>query len=120
MRRLSEKLLAILLSALLAWSAMPLAAVSPPAGAMTFAPSASVSIADVGETMDHATMDCDHCDRSGACVDGCSGGHCASCALSVVPLAIFHRPAIQRLGRVFPNEGIATRLPSSLFRPPRV
>lgn len=120
MRRLSEKLLAVVFSALLVWSSLPMAGVSLSAGQMADVSSMSVSQADMDGMMDHAAMDCDQCDRLGGCDGGCSTGHCASCALAVASLIALRQPPITRLGRFFSNEGIAVRLSSSLFRPPRV
>jgi len=99
---------------------LPMAGVSLSAGQMADVSSMSVSQADMGGMMDHAAMDCDQCDRLGGCDGGCSMGHCASCALAVASLIALRQPPITRLGRFFSNEGIAVRLSSSLFRPPRV
>lgn len=119
MRRLSEKLLAVLLSMLLLWPSLPMAGASLVTGQVMDMPSVSLSSADAGVAMDHAAMDCDRCDRAGGCDGGCANGHCASCALAVVPPMAFLQPPVLRLGRFFSNEGIAVRLSSSLFRPPR-
>ncbi|MBL3591192.1 MAG: hypothetical protein JMN24_15585 [gamma proteobacterium endosymbiont of Lamellibrachia anaximandri] len=121
MPRLSDKLLAVLLTLLLG--------LSPLQGAMAgFAASpdreGSVhqmsDMHDSGMVMDQAAHDCKQCSADDGCGGhSCSSGQCASCALALLPVFLLptHLAATPVLPRA--DKGFVSQLSSSLFRPPR-
>ena len=122
MYRLSEKLLAILLTLLLG--------LSPFQGAMAgFAASSdqeggvhqmSDTQGDMVMDIDPATHDCEQCNADDGCNGhSCSSGHCASCVLAVLPVFSHPTNLSATPGLLRADDDFVSQLSSSLFRPPR-
>ncbi len=122
MDRLSEKLLAILLTLLLG--------LSPLQSAMAgFAVSSdqeggvhqiSVIQGDMVMNIDHATYDCEQCNADDGCNGhSCSSGQCASCVLAVLPIGS-HPINFKATSKLLQKgDYFVSQLSSSLFRPPK-
>ena len=123
MHRLSERVLAILLTLLLG--------LSPLQGAESgFALSANQdgSVHQMADGHDDcmdsdrtAAQDCGQCNSEAGCNGhSCSSGQCASCALAVHQVFSYHTNPTITSGFPRADDGIVKQLSSSLFRPPRV
>lgn len=123
MRRITEKLMAILLTLLLG--------LSPLQGAIAGFSSSLDQEEGVHQMLDshggmvmnsdHGAPDCVQCLAGDGCNDhGCSSGQCASCALAMLPYITLPESltAVTELFRT--DDGSVNQFSSFLFRPPRV
>ena len=123
MHRLSEILLAILLTLLLGFSPLTgaVAGITASYDQEEGTHQMASMPADMVMAFDHATAhDCEQCNTDDCCAgDSCSSGHCVHC-VSALPAIYSHQtqftasPVLIRADDSFIN-----RLSASLFRPPR-
>ena len=123
MRRLSEKLLALLLALLLGLSTMQ--------GAVAgFAPvsdqvDSQYQMADLHASPMHMTTgnaahDCEHCNSGNCATDhACSSSQCVSCVLAIMPTFSHSANLLVMSTPDVADDGFVNPLSSSLFRPPK-
>lgn len=123
MDRLSEKLLAILLTLLLGLSpplqgAMAGLAVSSDHEGETY--QMSDTQGDMVKDIDPATHDCEQYNADDGCNGhSCSSGQCASCVLAVLPICS-HPINFKATSKLLQKgDYFVSQLSSSLFRPPK-
>jgi hypothetical protein len=122
MRRISEKLLAISLMLLLGLSPLQ-SVIAGTASSDQGEPAPQTACMHDGSMMmasDQSTHDCDQCDRDTGCsIHSCSSGHCTFSVLAMIPAFSYPMNLAVIAGLPAADDGFASQLSSSLFRPPR-
>ena len=123
MYRLSKKLLALVVSLLI--GALPYQSVIADITSFLDLGEATSIMADMdlgqmdiqlGQAADH----CDQCVTDDCCAGSvCSSGHCTSGAIALLPVISVPINIVTTSNIVRTDDGFVSKLPASLFRPPR-
>ncbi len=89
--------------------------------AMDHAAMMDASAASDMERVAMAEADCDQCNASACCIGAqCLSGHCATCAMGLLPVVSPFSGHGARLVLMVPDSALLPLFSDALFRPPRV
>jgi hypothetical protein len=125
MRKISGTLLTVLITLLLGLSPLQgaIAGISDSFDQQADARQiADATDSGIAVSPDYAvTQNCEQCDVDNGCFSqSCPPGECATCALTLPPIASHLTDPIPTPGMLPTDEGVVKQLASSLFRPPKI